>query len=370
MRVLIGPNDRGVEMGNLSRRAFAARAAAVAAVPMVGAAINLAPEAAAQDDALVVTMVTDTAGLGDQNFNDLANAGGEKAAEDLGVEFKVIESTDATTYVPNLTAAAEQGQLSIGVGFLLTDAITEVANQFPDDYFLLIDSVSEAANVESVTFREEQGAFLAGVAAGLFTKTNVVGAVGGMKIPPVVHYLVGFEAGVKSANPDCEVQTGYADTFDDPALGKEMTLAQYNNGADISMPAAGRTGIGGFEAAKEKGEGFWVIAADADQDHLGPGFQLGYVVKGVDTSVYQTISEVAAGEFRPGAQTFGLEVSYGIDFADPYDRIPAEIMATVAKYKAAIIAGTIVVPTDEETLAAFEPVPADTLPEVEATPSM
>ena len=357
-------------MSKMTRRTFAVRAAATAAaVPAIGAAINFAPSASAQDEPFVATMVTDTAGLGDQNFNDLAYAGGTRAAEELGIEFNVIESTDATTYIPNLTAAAEQGQLSIGVGFLLTDAITEVANQFPDDSFLLIDSVSDAPNVESVTFKEEQGAFLAGVAAGLSTTTNKVGAVGGVAIPPVVRYIVGFEAGVKSANPACEVLVGYADTFDDPALGKEMTLAQYNNGADISMPAAGRTGIGGFEAAKEKGEGFWVIAADADQEHLGPGFQLGFVRKGVDTTVFQTISEVANGEFRPGAQNFGLEVEYGIDFVDPYARISEETMAVVAKYKAAIIAGTVVVPANEDELAAFEPVPADTLPEVEATPS-
>lgn len=356
-------------MQKLTRRSFAARAAAAAvAVPAIGAAIDLTPNAAAQEENLVATMVTDTAGLGDQNFNDLAHAGGLRAAEELGIEFKVIESTDATTYVPNLTAAAEQGKLSIGVGFLLTDAITEVANQFPDNYFLLIDSVSDAPNVESVTFKEEQGAFLAGVAAGLMTKTNVVGAVGGMAIPPVVRYMVGYEAGVKSANPECEVQTGYADTFDDPALGKEMTLAQYNNGADISMPAAGRTGIGGFEAAKEKGEGFWVIAADADQEHLGPGFQLGYVRKGVDTSVYQTISEVVAGEFRTGAQNFGLEVEYGIGFEDPYGRISEEALAVIERYKAAIVAGTVVVPTNEDELAAFGPVPVDSLPEVESTP--
>jgi basic membrane protein A len=348
----------------ITRRTFAARAAALAAtVPALTLATRIAPEAAAQDS-IVATMVTDTAGLGDQNFNDLANAGGTKAATDFGIDFRVIESTDATSYIPNLIAAAEQGELSVGVGFLLTDAITEVANQFPDDAFLLIDSVSDAPNVESVTFKEEQGAFLAGVAAGLFTKTNVVGTVGGQKIPPVVRYIVGFEAGVKSANPNCEVQVGYADTFDDPGLGKEITLAQFNNGADISLPAAGRTGIGGYEAAKEKGAGFWVIGADTDQNHLAPGFQMGYVKKGVDTTVYKTIGEVKNGQFAPGSQNLGLEAENGISFLDPHGVLPAEIMAVVEQYRAAIIAGTIVVPTDEDQLAAFTPVPADSLPAV------
>ena len=358
----------------LSRRTFTARAAALAAtVPALSLATRLAPDAAAQES-ITATVVTDTAGLGDQSFNDLANAGGTQAAADFGVEFRVIESTDATAYIPNLTAAAEQGELSIGVGFLLTDAITEVANQFPDDAFLLIDSVSDAPNVESVTFREEQGAFLAGVAAGLFTKTNSVGFVGGQKIPPVVHYAVGFEAGVKSSNPNCDVQVGYSDTFDDPALGKEMALAQYNNGADICLPAAGRTGIGGFEAAKEKGAGFWVVGFDADQNHLAPGFQIGYVRKGVDTTVYKTIGEVANGQFTPGAYNLGLESENGIDFVDPYGILPADIMAVVDRYRAAVIAGTIVVPQDEEQLAAFTPVAVDALPaaspEAEASPTM
>lgn len=346
----------------MNRRAFTTGAVAMAAaVPALGLATRFAPSAAAQEP-IVATMVTDTAGLGDQNFNDLANAGGTKAAADFGIEFKVIESTDATSYIPNLTAGAEQGQLTIGVGFLLTDAITEVATENPDKSFLLIDSVSEAPNVESVTFKEQQGAFLAGVAAGLMTKTNKVGTVGGQKIPPVVHYVVGFEAGVKCVNPDCEVAVGYADTFDDPSLGKELTLAQFNNGADISLPAAGRTGIGGYEAAKEKGAGFWVIGADTDQDHLAPGFQIGYVKKGVDTTVYKTIGEVANGAFTPGAQTLGLEAENGIGFEDPYGKVTPEVWAVINAYEAAVIAGTIVVPEDEDQLAAFVPVAPDALP--------
>jgi len=345
----------------LTRRAFTTRAAALAvAVPALGFAARFAPGAAAQDP-IVVTMVTDTAGLGDQNFNDLANAGGTKGATDFGVDFRVIESTDATAYLPNLTAGAEQGELTIGVGFLLTDAITEVGNQYPDKKFMLIDSVSDAPNVESVTFKEQEGAFLAGVAAGLATKTNKVGTVGGQKIPPVVKYIVGFEAGVKSVNPDAEVQVGYADTFDDPGLGKELTLAQYNAGADISFPVAGRTGIGAFEAAKEKGAGFWAIGADADQDHLAPGFQFGYARKGVDTAVYKTIGDVVNGTFTPGPQVLGLNED-GVDYLDPYGVVPADVMAVVAQYRQAIKDGTIVPPTTEEELAAFVPVDPASLP--------
>ena len=211
--------------------------AALAAAPFAGALARV-PGASAQDP-IVVTMVTDTAGLGDQNFNDLAKAGLDRAVEELGVDGKVIESRDAAAYIPNLTQAAEQGQLTVGVGFLLTEAITEVAEQYPDHSFMLIDSVSEAPNVSSVTFKEQEGAFLAGVLAALMTKSNKLGVVGGIKIPPVVRYAVGFEAGAKSVNPDIDVVVAYADTFDDPALGKELTLAQYNQGVDIAFPVAG-----------------------------------------------------------------------------------------------------------------------------------
>jgi basic membrane protein A and related proteins len=349
----------------LSRRTLALGAAAATVTPALGLAGRLAPEAAAQDK-IVATMVTDTAGLGDQNFNDLAYKGGKEAEEAFGIEFKVIESQDATSYLPNLTAGAEQGALTIGVGFLLTDAIAEVAAQFPDRQFMLIDSVAEVDNVASVLFKEQEAAFLAGVAAALTTKTNKLGVVGGMKIPPVVRYAVGFEAGVNSVNADCQVLVGYADTFDDPALGKELSLAQFEQGADIVFPVAGRTGIGSFEAAKEKGEGYLAIGADADQDHLAPGFQLCYAAKGVDYAVYSTIEQVTTGEFSGGIKNLGLAEG-GVALGNPQGKVSEEIMAVVAKYEAAIIEGTVVPPTSEEELASFEPTAPDALPE--ATPT-
>ena len=164
--------------------------AALVAAPLAGALARV-PGASAQDP-IVVTMVTDTAGLGDQNFNDLAKKGLDRAVEELGVDGKVIESRDAAAYIPNLTQAAEQSQLTVGIGFLLTEAITEVAGQYPDGKFMLIDSVSDAPNVSSVTFKEQEGAFLAGVLAALMTKSNNLGGFGGIKIPPVVRYAVGF----------------------------------------------------------------------------------------------------------------------------------------------------------------------------------
>jgi basic membrane protein A and related proteins len=347
----------------VSRR-FLVKAAAIA--PAV-AALGLPAVRAAAQDSLTVTMVTDTAGLGDQNFNDLAKKGIDQAAADFGVTANVIESRDAAAYIPNLTQSAEDGDLTIGVGFLLTEAITEVAKEYPDDKFLLIDAVAidpdtnePVPNVASVTFKEQEGAFLAGVAAGLSTQSNKLGVIGGIKIPPVVRYAVGFEAGAKSVNPDIEVIVSYADTFSDPALGKELTLAQFNQGADIAFPVAGATGIGSFDAAKEKGEGFWVVAADADQSQLGAEHQLAVAAKGVDTAVYTVSEQMVNDDFQVGPQELGLKEG-GVDLLNPGGYVTDEIMATVEAYKQAIIDGALVVPADEDELAAFEPVAPDAL---------
>jgi basic membrane protein A and related proteins len=330
--------------------------AALAAAPFAGA-LARAQTAFAQEP-IVVTMVTDTAGLGDQNFNDLAKRGLDRAVEELGVQGEVIESRDAASYVPNLAQAAEQSDLTVGVGFLLTEALTEVAKQYPDDNFLLIDSVSEAPNVQGVTFRENEGAFLTGVVAALMTETNKLGVVGGQKIPPVVRYVVGFEAGAKSINPDIEVVVGYADTFGDPALGKELTLAQYNQGVDIAFPVAGLTGVGSFDAAKEKGEGFWVIAADTDQSQLGAEHQLAVAEKGVDTAMFLAAQQIVEGTFEGGSTSLGLKED-GVGLGSPNEVIPQEVLDVAAAYEQAIIDGTLTVPADEEELASFEPVPQE-----------
>jgi basic membrane protein A and related proteins len=340
--------------------------AAMAMAPIAGIMTRV-PAVQAQDP-IVVTMVTDTAGLGDQSFNDLAKRGLDRAVDELGVQGEVIESRDAASYIPNLTQAAEQSDLTVGVGFLLTEAITEIANQYSDKNFLLIDSLSDAPNVQGVLFREQEGAFLSGVLAGLMTKSNQLGVVGGIKIPPVVRYAVGFEAGAKSINPDVKVVVAYADTFSDPALGKELTLAQYNQGVDIAFPVAGATGIGSFEAAKEQGEGHWVIAADTDQSQLGADQQLAVSEKGVDTALFLGAQQIADGTFKGGEKSLGL-AEKGVGLGHPNKSVPQDVLDKVAVYQQAIIDGTIKVPADEEELAAFKPVALAAIGTPVATPS-
>jgi basic membrane protein A len=335
----------------INRRTFVAGTVATAALaPM----LQLGTVAA--QDGLVVTGVTDTAGLGDQNFNDLADRGGNQAAEEFGIEWRVLESQNAADYIPNLTRAAEESDLSIAIGFLLTDAVAEIAAQFSDKKFMLIDSVVEADNVASVLFKEQEGAFLAGITAGLLAgPERKVGFVGGIRIPPVVRYEVGFKAGVMTVAPDVEVLISYADDFENPTLGKELSLAQFDQGATIVHAAAGRTGIGAFDAAKEKGEGFWVIAADADQSHLGPDNQLCAVAKRIDEAVVRVVGQVVNEEFAGGLQNLGI-AEEGVGLFAFHASVGEDVQSTVQTYADAIAAGDVVPPVDDDTFESFEPV--------------
>jgi basic membrane protein A len=339
------------------RRLVVAASGAMIAAPFLGRGLSVA----AQDGSgVTVTMVTDTAGIGDQGFNDLANKGGTEAASEFGVKFDVIESQTAADYVPNLTQGAEGGDLTAAIGFLLTDAMTEVAPTYPDARFMILDAVVEGDNISSVTFKENEGTFLAGVLAALTTKTNKIGFVGGIRIPPVLRYEVGFVAGARSINPDIEIQIAYADSFEDPALGKELSLAQFNQGCDVLQQAAGRTGVGLFDAAKEKGAGFWVISGDADQAHLGPEIQLAAVQKGIDTAVKLVIQEVVEDKFKPGIQNLGIKEG-GMDLIAYNTAVTAETRGVVDAYKSAISAGTVIVPDSDDAAKTFKPVPPSEL---------
>jgi basic membrane protein A len=349
----------------LSRRSLVKSGVAAGAV----AAIPFSFELAAAQDKKVAWMITDTAGLGDQNFQDLANKGGMQGAADFGVEWKVTESVDQASFVPNLTAAADGGaNLIVGVGYLLGDAITEVATQFPDTYFTFIDGVADPANVQSVVFKEQQIGYLTGIVSGKLTKSNKIGIVGGQRIPPVMRYEVGFVAGVKSVNPDAELIIVYTDSFDAADLGKQTAAAQFNQGADIIFPIAGATNTGVYlavnELGKQPGE-VWVIGVDTTQDHLAPGFEPCVGVKGVDFAVHQAIGQIASDTFQAGLLDLGLQEG-GVSIVMYEGRVPADVAALTLGYQQAIIDGIIVPPVDDDTAAAFVVPPAPT--PIEGTP--
>ena len=256
-----------------------------------------------------VGLVTDIGGLSDRSFNQLANQGLERAKSELGVDTRVLVSKQNSDYVPNLSTLAQQKyDLVVGVGFLMADAMNTVASKFPNTKFAIIDVdatslKSKPANVAGLLFKEQEAGYLVGYMAGLYLKDNGGGtaaSVGGQKIPPVDHYIAGYQKGVKDANPDAKVANGYSQKFDDPAPCKELALNQIADGAKVVFQVAGGCGLGALDAAKEKGvQG---IGVDADQAYLGPQVMTS-ALKKVDVAVYDAAKAAQDGSFKGGANT-------------------------------------------------------------------
>jgi basic membrane protein A len=306
--------------------------------------------------AFPVGLVFDIGGRGDKSFNDAAYAGLERARRDLGVTFTTLETNEGSDREAQLRQlAAGDAKLVFGVGFLFTDDIKALAREFPDKKFACVDYTVTPGdtlppNLVALKFREEEGSFLVGALAGLLTKSGKVGFVGGMEIPLIRKFQAGYVAGVKAVNPRAQVLVKYAGTtgsaFRDPTKGKELALAEYQAGADIIFHASGSTGLGVFEAARELGR--LAIGVDSDQYDEAPGAILTSMVKRVDTAVFDTIRELKAGRWSGGVHDFGL-AERGVTWV--YDDrnkalVPDAVKARVDSLQAAIVAGTLRVPTE------------------------
>ncbi len=311
---------------------------------------------AVKEDSFKASIVTDTAGLGDQSFNDSANRGLEKAGSELSIETQVYETSQPSDYEPSLTRAPSQGSdITFAIGFLMTDALTNAVDQNAKAQYAIIDSVVEADNVASLNFKEEEGSFLVGVVAGLMTKSNKVGFIGGLEVPLIKKFEVGFKAGVKSVNPDAEILVTYAGSFNDPGKGKEIALSQYADGTDVIYHASGGTGLGLFQAAQEKGAGFWAIGVDSDQHEQAPENVLTSMMKRVDVAVFETIKAAKDGNFKAGITVFGLKEG-GVGLAPTTDKnTPQEVIDKTTALGDKIIAGEFSVPTTDEELESFTP---------------
>ena len=252
------------------------------------------------EPSIKVGLVTDIGGLNDKSFNQLANEGLERASDELGVEIRVIESKSDADYIPNLQSLAEDGyDLVIAVGFLMQEATQQAAATYPDTNFAIIDATFDPAldNSVGLLFKEQEAGYLVGYLAGLVTESNTVSSVGGLKIPPVDHYIAGFAAGAKDANPDVKVLNGYSQDFVDQAKCKEVALDQISNGSDVVFQVAGGCGLGALDAADQ--EGAWGIGVDADQAYLGDHI-LTSALKRVDEAVYRTIQSAVENSFAGG----------------------------------------------------------------------
>jgi basic membrane protein A and related proteins len=263
-------------------------------------------------------VVTDIGGLNDRSFNFLANKGLEDAESKLGVEGRVFLSKSNGDYIPNLqTAAQQQEDLTVSVGFLMGDATATVATKFPKNQFAIIDFSASALkgkpqNVEGLLFKEQEAGYLAGYLAGLWAKDNnatTVSTVGGQKIPPVDHYIAGFQAGAKAANPQIKTLNGYSQDFVDQAKCKEIALNQIAQGSKVVFQVAGQCGLGALDAAKEKKvQG---IGVDADQSYLGAHI-LTSALKKVDVAVFDAIKRAQDGKFKGGADVIATVENDGV----------------------------------------------------------
>jgi basic membrane protein A len=295
-------------------------------------------------EAIRVCLVTDIGGLNDRGFNSLANQGLERAASQLGVETRVLESHSDADYIPNLSQCGTQGyDLVISVGFLMGDATEKAAKQFPDSSFAIIDFAYEAPtpNLQGLVFKEQEVGYLVGYMAGLVNKSGTVSSVGGQKIPPVDRFIAGFQKGATDAKSGIKTLNGYSQDFVDQAKCKEVALDQIAKGSDVVFQVAGGCGLGALDAAKEKN--VWGIGVDADQSFLGDHI-LTSAQKKVDEAVYQTIEKVVNGEKVGGGTTvFGLaEDGVGLGKVSP--KVPADVVDKVNAQKDKIINGEIEIP--------------------------
>jgi basic membrane protein A and related proteins len=275
-------------------------------------------QAAQEGESIKAGVVTDIGGLNDRSFNALANAGIKRAAEELGIEERVLISKSQGDYVPNLTTLAQQQyDLIIPVGFLMADATNTVATKLPNVNFAIVDFSATALkdkpkNVQGLLFKENEAGYLAGYLAGLWAKDNnakTVSTVGGQKIPPVDAYIAGFQAGAKKAFPGIKTLNGYSQDFVDQAKCKEIALDQIAKGSKVVFQVAGGCGLGALDAAKEKGvQG---IGVDADQAYLGDHI-LTSALKKVDVAVYNAIKAAQEGQFKGGADVIATVENGGV----------------------------------------------------------
>ena len=316
-----------------------------------------------------VGIVYSDGGLGDNSFNDAAQQGLIQAEEEFGIaydesqpegtgEFNDFQQRYASSTDPDY-------DLVSCIGFNQTDALAENAPEFPDQDFMIVDSVVEEDNVSSYVFREHEGSFLMGVLAARLTEIEFsagagstdpdsaeVGFVGGVDSPVIRRFQAGYEAGVEYVSSDVNVTTSYVGSYSDPSGGQEAALSMYQGGTDIVYHASGATGVGVFQAAQE--EERFAFGVDLDQSITEPEFSdviLASMVKRVDTAVFESVSNVIDGEHRGGEavalglDSDGVECVYGEEIGG---EVPDDIVTAVSDARDAIIAGDIDVPTETD----------------------
>jgi basic membrane protein A len=310
-----------------------------------------------------VALVTDIGGLNDNGFNHLAYTGYTKAQKQYGFPAKVIQTQTQNDYVTNLTLAAQSADLVIAVGFLMETPLDQIAKQFPNKKFAIVDGCAIPAgssncdnlpNVAPLFFKEQEAGCLVGAIAGqmevdgkakipqLLGK-NTVGVVGGQSIPPVNRYIAGFKYCIQKVDPSVTMELDYSQDFTATAKCKDIALSQINqHQADIIFQVAGGCGIGALDAAFQKG--VFGIGVDADQGYIHPDV-ITSALKKVDVAVYDTINGFEQGQYTNNPPTFDLAHD-GVGYAPPSKDVPADAVQKAQTFADQIKAGTLTPPAN------------------------
>jgi basic membrane protein A len=344
---------------------FCATLVVLCLLAIFGSACNRSGYGADDKSKVHVGIVFDIGGKDDRSFNAAAFAG-VKCAETgkwpdgticgkpaLNIVLRDIEPGNPTSIEPAMRAFAERGyDLIIGVGFAQAPIMEQVAKEYPNIHFAIVDGVSELPNVASLVFKEHEGSYLVGMLAAKTSRTGTIGFLGGMDIGLIHRFLGGYEEGARAVNPSIHVIQNYVGVTDaawnNPGKGKELALAQIGKGADVIFTAAGNSGLGAFDAVEQAGKQngratHFVIGVDSNQNMVKPGYVLTSMVKRVDNAVYAIVQDVVNGKFQAGFHVYGLDkdgVGYALD-ENNKDLITPEMKQQVEDAKEKIMAGQI-----------------------------
>lgn len=262
-------------------------------------------------------IVYDAGGKFDKSFNQSAFEGASRFKKDTGINFIEVQASSDTQAEQVMRGLARKKlDMIAAIGFSQTQAVQKVAKEFPNVRFVLIDGVAQGANVNSITFKEEEGSYLAGVAAAMASKSKKLGFIGGIDIPLIRTFACGYAQGAKSVDKKAEIVQNMVGTtaaaWNDPAKGGELARSQFDRGVDVVYAVAGGSGMGTLQMAKEKGK--LAIGVDSNQNHLYPGTMLTSMVKRVDNAVYDSFTQIKNGTWKGGVTAKGLKEG-GVDWA-------------------------------------------------------
>jgi basic membrane protein A len=294
-------------------------------------------------------IIYDFGGKFDRSFNQSASVGAERFKKETGIAVREFEIQNASQREQIMRQFARRGAtIIVAVGFTQASAVETVAKEFPGVKFAIIDGLVDLPNVESINFREQESSYLCGIAAAMASKTGKVGFVGGMDIPLIRKFALGYRAGVASVDPKIEVIENMTGTtpaaWTNPSAGAELAKSQFGRGADVVFHAAGATGTGVMQAASDAG--LLSIGCDSNQDYVHPGSVLTSAVKRVDVAVYTVFTDARNGTWKAGSKVLGL-AEQGVDYSlddDNRKLITPEMEKRLNQAKADIIAGRIIVP--------------------------